>query len=133
MARTLRLARLAVEAEGLRLKRQLRRLAIRASLGGIALVFLVSALACIHFAAWLALARVMPPAWAAMVLAGSDMVIALILAAVARSDLPDQVENEAMAARQAAVRTLSGQIATTVLISRSIRLARHLFRRGRPT
>jgi hypothetical protein len=129
--RTLRLARLAVEAEGLRLKRRLRRLVVRASLGGGALIFLMGAIACLHFAGWLALAVVMPPAWAAMVLTGIDLVIALILASVARSELPDRMEIEAKAAREQAVRMLRGHITTTVLISRSIGLARHFLRRHR--
>jgi hypothetical protein len=106
-------------------------LAIRASLGGGALIFLVSAIACVHFAGWLVLAVVMPPAWAAMVLTGADLVIALIFAAIARSELHDRVANEAKAAREQAVRMLRGQIATTVLISRSIGLARHFLRRRR--
>ena len=127
--RTLSLARLAVEAEGLRFKRRLRRVAVRASLGTFALIFVVSAIACIHIAGWFALSRYLAPAWSALVLAGMDLVIALIFAQIARGDLHDAVEEEAKETREAAVRQLRGQIATSLLIGRSMGLARYMLSR----
>ena len=69
--RTLRLARIAAQAEGLVLRRHLRRVIVQAILGAVAAIFLICALALAHFAGWLALVRVVAPVWAACRLAGA--------------------------------------------------------------
>ena len=50
--RTLRLARIAAEAEGLRLRRMAQRTAIRLAIGLIALFFLFCAFAIFHVGVW---------------------------------------------------------------------------------
>ena len=50
--RTLRLARIAAEAEGLRLRHRAQRTAVRAASALIALAFLLGAVVFVHIAAW---------------------------------------------------------------------------------
>ena len=104
--RTLRLARIAAQAEGLVLRRHLRRIIVQAILGAIAAVFLISALAVAHFAGWLALVRVVAPVYAALIVLGVDVVIAAILGLLAMRSSPDRIEREAVMVRDQAKQQL---------------------------
>jgi phage shock protein PspC (stress-responsive transcriptional regulator) len=50
--RTFRLARIAAEAEGLRLREQAQRTAVRVAFGMAAMVFMLGVLVFLHIAAW---------------------------------------------------------------------------------
>ncbi|MBN8893134.1 MAG: hypothetical protein J0H91_22870, partial [Rhodospirillales bacterium] len=91
--RTLRLAQMAAQAEGLRLRRLARRVAVRAAFAAAAGVFLLAALAAVHVAVVLALACRMPPQYAVLWVAGGDVRLALILFLLARrARRPDRLE-----------------------------------------
>lgn len=101
---SLRLLRLAAEAESLRLHAAMRGMAWRAELIGAAALAGAACLAMLHIAAWYALAQVMAPAWVALTIAGADAVLAgLMLLLVARRP-GRQTEREAAALRDLALR-----------------------------
>jgi uncharacterized membrane-anchored protein YhcB (DUF1043 family) len=110
--RTLRLARIAAQAEGLVLRRHVRRRAIQAVLGLIALIFLVSALAVAHLAGWLALVRVVRPVYAALIVLGVDVVLGVIFGLLAMRSTPDRIEREAILVRDQAKQQLAIAAAT---------------------
>ena len=81
--RTLRLVRLAAEAEGVRLREQARRTLVRAMLGMVALGFLATALVFAHVAVWYWLRQYWTETDTALVIAAADLVIAALLAVLA--------------------------------------------------
>src|SRR5690242_12836280 len=113
MLRPVRLARIAAEAEGVRLRGLASRVATRAALAAVALVFLLAVLVFVHIAAWYALFSVTGLSFLAStgIVGGVDLVIAVILGLVARSSTPGETEAEALDVRRRAVaglpRTLS--------------------------
>lgn len=131
--RTLRLARIAAEAEGLRLRRQAQRVVVRAVFGVIALVFLGCALAFAHVAVWFALrvnGDVAP--WAtALIIAGGDAAIALFLLLIATRSSPGRVEQEALEVRRRALADATSGFAFASLLVPLMRLAMNLARRSK--
>ena len=92
--RALQLARVAAEAEALRLRYTARRNGVRAVLGLAALCFLLSAITFCHLAAWFSLSASWDPPIAGLILAGIDLVVAGLLALVALRSSPGNVEAE---------------------------------------
>ncbi len=102
--RTLRLAGVAAQAERLRLRRLARRIAIRAALGGVAVVFVVLALAGAHVAIVVQLAECMPVTQALLWVVGGDVLIALVFAWLAlRLSRAGRAEREARIMRDQAL------------------------------
>src|SRR5579871_766176 len=104
--RALRLARIAAEAEGLRLRHRARRSAIRATLALGSLGFLLGTVLFCHVAAWFWLRQHWEQPLAALILAGADMVLAVFLALLAARSTPTRVELEALAVRQRATESI---------------------------
>jgi hypothetical protein len=129
--RTLRLARIAAEAEGLRLRHVARRSAVRAVLAVIGLSFLLSASMFCQIAAWYWLRVTWDRPAAALILAGADLILAVILAMLAAHSSPAQVEVEALAVRNRALESATSSLAISALLAESVRLAFDLFRRPR--
>ena len=131
--RVLRLARIAAEAEGLRLRRQARRTAIRGVLGLIALAWVFGAVVFAHIAVWNWLQASV--GWTALAtawtLAASDAVIALVLCLVAALLGPGKVEMEALAVRGRAVDAATHSLAMSALLMQAMRLGVDLLRRRR--
>lgn len=120
--RTFRLARVAAQAELLRLRRLARRQAVRAALGAVALVFLLACLAALHVAGFLGLVQLrIAPIYAALIVAGVDLAIGLVLALLAARDTPDRVEQEALQVRQAAQAQMAEAAAMTALVGPLLR------------
>jgi hypothetical protein len=128
--RTLRLARIAAEAEGLRLRYVTRRAAVRAVLGLIALALLFGALIFGHIALWYWLRQWLDRPATGLIIAGAELVLALILGLLAaRSSAPGRVEAEALAVRRRALESATSSFAVSALISQVIPLAIRLLRR----
>jgi hypothetical protein len=129
--RTLRLARIAAEAEGLRLRRQARRTAVRVVVGLIGLMFLAAALMFAHIAAWYWLRTA--AGWAepgtAMALAGADLVVAAFLALLAARSSPGRIELEALQVRRRALESASSSFALATVMAPALRLVVNLLRR----
>ena len=95
--RTLRLAQVAAQAEGLMIKRSVLRYGRRAVYGAIAAVFGLALLVMLHVTGWLALTGFggVTPFWSSVIVLGVDLLIAGLFALLARGTLPDVVEREA--------------------------------------
>ena len=119
--RGLGLARIAARAEWLRLRLFARRQARRAALAAVAAVFLVAALAVLHVAGAMALACVVRPIWAALIVAGIDVVIAAIFALLASRDRPGPAEREALQVRMVAQEEVLATVSLATLLARYLR------------
>ena len=111
------LARAALEAEGLHLRRQARARGIQAALAVAAVIFLLLLLGMLHLAGFAALAPEWGTAWAALILAGADLAVALVLALAARRAGHDRLATEARAVRQQAVRQMGDGAARALVLA----------------
>jgi hypothetical protein len=127
MNRSVRLVRVAAQAEGLRLRRHGRRLVVRAALGAVACLFAVLALAVAHIAGFLALLPVLSRVPAALVVLGVDVVIALVLGFLATRGGADEIEREAREVRDRALEQLKEKLAFFTLFAP---LSRMMGKRG---
>jgi hypothetical protein len=114
--RTLRLARVAAEAEGLLLRRRLRRIAIRAGLGAVAMLFLVGAATMLHVYAWVRLRPIWGPDITALALAGFDAVLAIIIALFALWTPSDRIASEAITVRDKAMVEMRSAFSITSML-----------------
>jgi hypothetical protein len=130
--RTLRLARIAAEAEGLRLRHRAKRTAFRVALGVVAAAFLLGAVAFAHIAVWYWLRSSWQPQFVALTLAGADLLVAVLLGLLASRSAPDRTELEALAVRQRALEGAAGSIAWSALALEVLRIAGSLLSRFRP-
>jgi hypothetical protein len=119
--RLLDLARAALEAEGLHLRRQARARGIQAALAVAAVIFLLLLLGMLHLAGFAALAPEWGTARAALILAGADLVVVLGLALAARRAGHDRLATEARAVRQQAVRQIGDGAARALVLAPALR------------
>ncbi|APH55124.1 Hypothetical protein GbCGDNIH9_1814 [Granulibacter bethesdensis] len=115
--RTLRLARTALEAEGLILKRQAWQVALRVIFLAIALLFLGASLVMLHLVLYLALQPHVPPIGAAGILLGGDLFFVLIFALLALKGSPDPIAHEARMVRDQARAELAGIFTTAATLA----------------
>ena len=127
--RALQLARIAAEAEGLRLRYSARRSAARVVLGLAALGFLLGAIVFCHLAAWFRLSMSWNEPVAALILAGTDLVVAAVLVLLAARSSAGRLEAEALALRRRALDQASRSLAFSALLTPLLPLATRLFRR----
>lgn len=131
MLRPLRLARIAAEAEGLRLRYIARRTAIRAVMGLIAVVFLGGALAFFHIAFWFWLRRHFESPATSLIVAGADLLITLLFGLLAARSSPSRLEREALDVRRRALENATSTLAYSTLAAQALRLGTRLVRRAR--
>jgi Na+/H+ antiporter NhaA len=129
--RTLRLARIVAEAEGLRLRERARRTAVRVIFGTVAMGFMLGALVFLHIAAWFWIRQSWEQQYAALSLAGVDFVLAMVLAFLAAHSSPSRVELDALAVRQRAMESAISSVAISSLGLQLLRLAMNFLRRPR--
>jgi hypothetical protein len=131
--RPLRLARLAAEAEGVRLRAMAARMVTRIVLAVLSLVFVLAALAFAHAAAWywLRVGEVLPFYQATGIVGGADLLIALILGLIATRSGPGRVEREALAVRRQAVMGIGKFLTISELALPALRIAAGMRRRRR--
>ena len=127
--RTLRLARIALEAEGLRLRHRARRGAVRVALLAIACGFLMAAAGFGHAAVWLWLRLHWDPPQAAALMVGGDIVLATFFALLAARSSASAVEREALAVRRRAIESAVGTYAFSALALQAFGLIGRLLRR----
>ena len=102
------LARLAAEAEMLRLRHLARRTATRVAFALVAIVFLFAALIFAHAAIFAALLPRLSPIHALLAVGAGDIVIALVLGLLAARSHPSRVERDALKLRNDARQRLLG-------------------------
>jgi len=129
--RTLRLARVAAEAEGLRLRQQAQRTVMRLVYGIVALGFLVCAVVFLHIALWAWLRWHMHREYVALVVAGVDIVLLGILVFLAARSSPGRVEIEAKYVRDRAWENALSSLTISTVALQSLGMVRHLITRSR--
>jgi len=129
--RPVRLARIAAEAEGLRLHRLVRRIFLRAALGVIAFLFLLGAIVFIHIAVWYWLRIGLAQGFYATagILGGADLLVAIILGFAATRSSPSRVELEALEVRRKAIEAMGSMFSLAGLVIPILRIAANLGRR----
>jgi hypothetical protein len=120
--RTASLAKIAAQAELLRVRRRGRRTMHRAAYGAVAGVFAIATLTAAHVAIVLALTRSFELLYAVLIVGGGDLVIAVVLGLVAARDAPDAIEREAHEVRQKALGQLGETLALTTVVAPAARL-----------
>jgi hypothetical protein len=110
-----KLARVAVEAEMVRLRRMATRTGTRAILAVTALLFVLGALVLGHVAAWYLVRIDLNQSFllATAILGGGDLLIAILFGALASRSSPSRVEKQALKVRRDAVAALGGAFSIT--------------------
>jgi hypothetical protein len=131
--RTLRLARVAAEAEALLLRRRLRSIAIRAALGLVAGLFLIGAAGMLHVFLWVRLEPRLGAAMTALAMAGGDALVAIVIGLFAMRTPADRVAEGAVAVRDQAVNEMRNAVTLGALLRPVLGIAveQWLMRRGR--
>jgi hypothetical protein len=129
--RTLRLARIAAEAEGLRLRHAAQRTAVRIAAGVVALVFLIGAVGFAHIAVWGWLRLSFEARHVALMFTGADLVLAGLLGLLAARSSPGQVEREALEVRRRAIEGAGTSVAWSTMTLQVLRLLGGLIVRRR--
>lgn len=128
--RTIDLGRTAAQAELLRIKRLIRRQAMRGVWGAVAAVFAIAVLVMIHVLAYVLLASVVAPVWAAVIVLAFDIVMAGIFGSIAASSKPDRIEAEARVVRDQALLEMRESVAISALLNPVGRVAVRAAGRG---
>jgi hypothetical protein len=131
--RPLRLARIAAEAEGVRLRGLVSRVATRVVFGLIALFFVLGAVVFAHVAAWYEIRIELDQSYLATcgILGGADVLLAVILGLLASRSSPSRVEVEALDVRRKAIEGIGSALSLTQLALPLLRLLSGLGRRRR--
>jgi len=131
--RSIRLARIAFEAEGVRLRGFIRRIVTRVILGVVALLFVLGAIVFAHVAAWYWLQTGLgqPLLAATGILGGADLLVAIVLGLLATRSSPSRVEIEALDVRRKAIQAIGSTLSLTQLALPLLRIVADLRRRRR--
>ncbi|MDQ2802459.1 MAG: hypothetical protein M3Y41_07160 [Pseudomonadota bacterium] len=116
--RSVRLAQIAAQAEGLRLRRRVSRVIMQVVLALVAVPFLIATLVFLELALWKVVAANVLPVWAALIVAGVNLIIAgivLILAMTRGGD--DRVAIEALQVRQRAFESAQRSLSLAALVA----------------
>lgn len=114
--RAVNLAKVAAEAEVLRIQRMLKRQGIRAAFGLAAMIFAVGVLVLAHIAGWQVLRVHLQPIYATLILLGVDVLVTAIFGLLAARSSPGRDERDALAIRQRALQEARSSLALGALI-----------------
>lgn len=131
--RPVRLARIAAEAEGVRLRGMVSRIVTRAIFAVVAFLFVIGAIVFAHIAAWFELRTALDQTFLAATgeVAGFDLLVAIILGLLASRSSPSRVEREALDVRRKAVQAIGGTFSLAQLAVPVLRIGANLRRRRR--
>lgn len=131
--RPYRLARIAAEAEGVRLRGMATRMVTRVVFAVIALFFVLGAVAFGHVAAWYGLRIGLNLSYLVTtgILGGADLLAAIILGFLARRSTPSRVEIEAREVRRKALEGIGSALSVTQMVFPVVRLVSGFARRKR--
>lgn len=130
--RPFRLARIAAEAEAIRLRGFASRVAMRAIFGVVALLFVLGAAVFAHIAAWYWLRTDLDQTFLAAtgILGGVDLLVAAILGFLASRSAPSRVELEALDVRRKAIQAMGSSLNLVQMVVPILQIVANL-RRGR--
>jgi hypothetical protein len=131
--RPIRLARIAAEAEVVRLRGFVSRIVTRIIFGVLALVFVMGALVFAHIAGWYGLRIGLSQGFLATTgeLGGADLLAAAVLGFLAYRSTPGRVEVEALDVRRKAIQAIGSAFSLAQLAMPALRIAANLQRRRR--
>ena len=131
--RPFRLARIAAEAEGVRLRGMATRIVTRVVFAVIALFFVLGALTFGHIAAWYEIRTGLDQSFLVTtgILGGADLAIAIVLLLLASRSSPSRVEIEALEVRRKALEGISSALSLTQMLIPALRLMSGVRRRRR--
>jgi len=118
----IRLVRIALSAETIRLRHLVRRGIGRSIVGVIALALLFAALLFAHVSAWYWLRESLPTHVVALILAAVDLLLAVILALAAAWSSPGEAERAAIAVRDRALDDAVASVSISALLIRLVDL-----------
>jgi fatty acid desaturase len=119
--RLLSLARIAAEAEGVRLKALGKRQAMRGVFAAVASVFALLMLVMLEIAGFAFLEPLVGGGFAALIVAGVDLVLLAIFAALALRNTPGHAEREAARISRQARTQITDTLATYTLVAPAAR------------
>src|SRR5271165_6104150 len=113
--RPVRLARIAAEAEGVRLQRMMTRTVTRVIFAIIAVFFILGALVFAHIAAWYEVRVGLDQSYLATagILGGADLLVAVVLGLLVSRSRPGRVEREAREVRRKAIEGIGSALSMT--------------------
>ncbi len=126
--RAVELAKVAANAEALRLRQLASRQGMRAAYGAVAAVFGLAVLVLVHVVLYDILVLYVSPLVASVILLALDLVVAGICGLKALKSTPSAIEEEALAIRKQALIDLKGSVMVMSLVGEA---AGTMFRRGR--
>ena len=131
--RPVRLARIAAEAEIVRIRGMATRIATRAAFAVVALVFILGAVVFAHIAAWYEIRIGLEQSYliTAAILGGFDLLIAILLGLLASRSGPSKVEIEAYEVRRKAIEGIGSALTLTQMALPMVRLVSGFGRRRR--
>ncbi len=131
--RPVRLARIAAEAEGVRLRGMMTRVVTRVIYAVVALFFILGVITFAHIAAWYEIRFALNQNYLATagILGGADLLVAIILLFLASRSSPSRVETEAREVRRKALEGLSSALSLTQLALPLLRIVSGARRRRR--
>lgn len=131
--RPFRLARIAAEAEGVRLRGMATRIVTRIIFAVIALFFALGAVVFAHVAAWYGIRIGLDQSYlaASEILGGVDLVLAILLGFLASRSSPSRVEVEALDVRRKAIEGIGSALSLTQIVLPLLRLLSGMRRRRR--
>ena len=131
MRTTLELARAALSAEILYIRRIISRQINRAIYGAVALVFAIGVLVLLHCVAYVALLNGVSPLVATLILLAFDLVVAAVFGVLALRGAPDRLELEARDLRDRSITGVKQSLALETLMGPVGRIAWRQVRRRR--
>ena len=126
--RAVELAKVAANAEALRLRQLASRQSMRAAYGAVAAVFGLGVLVLVHVVLYEVLVLYVSPLVASLILLALDLIVAGICGLKALKSTPSAIEEEALAIRKQALLDLKGSV---TMVSLAGEAAGMMFRRGR--
>ena len=131
--RPVRLARIAAEAEGVRLRGFATRIAVRVAMAVVALLFVLGAVVFGHVAVWHVIRTELNQTVLATagIMGGADLLVAVILGFLASRSRPSRVEVEALEVRRQAVQGITSTLSVTQMAIPAVRLMANMRRRRR--
>jgi hypothetical protein len=131
--RPIRLARIAAEAEGVRLRAMMTRIVTRVIFAVIASFFVLAAVTFGHFAAWYGIRVGLEQSFLATagIMGGADLLVAIVLLLLASRSSPSRVEVEAREVRRKALEGIVSAMSLAQLVLPALRFASGMRRRRR--
>jgi hypothetical protein len=114
--RPVNMAKIAAEAEVIRLKAMAQRQGMRAAFGAAAVIFALGVLVLLNILIWQLLHLYIQPIYATLILLGINLAIAAAFGVLAMRSTPSQTEQDALEVRQRAIRELQGSLALSALL-----------------